>query len=171
MNRTVGAGLLAAVLLGGVAPGAMAEWVRFRITPKDLSQQEMSLTVATRKAAGEVQFDVTLGPKRRAISPFTSMDLYLIDGKRAQKRTVPVHWMDGRATGSFRVPVAALDRSRLEIREQGYEQARDEDGNPLTGPRGKTQYRMTLGGIAYWFRLRDFAQPWGAAPKGPQLEQ
>jgi len=53
------------------------------------------------------------------------------------------------------------EKSRFEIREQGWEVVRDSKGQVLKDRHGKPETEMTLGGQAYWFYLKDFA----GAPK------
>ena len=156
--------ILAGVLALAGARRALAVWSQSQIMPGYASAGDHAVTVTTKRDGSLVQFDVSVQSKnaKRPISPYADGNLSVIQGDDFwSDAQVEPHWKDDTVSFRFKVSAKALEKSRFEIREQGWEVVRDSKGQVLKDRHGKPETEMTLGGQAYWFYLKDFA----GAPK------
>ncbi len=161
MRARVGSALLAAVLALTGTRAAWAVWTEYQVTSKSTLDWDRSLRVdvAPESAVFRVRIDLAAKSGKRPLSPFTSAHLTLVQDDRLQGE-MPVYtdWDRGHVHLSFKIAKMALDRSRLEIREQGWTYLRDATGAVLRDRHGKPEAKLTLGGEAYWFLLKDFIE-------------
>lgn len=152
--------LLAASLTIG---GSARPWVEVQIVPKYLAQYDRSFEIKTKDVDEHwKQFEISVRAKagKRMLSPFTSGYLALITSEEfAADVPVEVHQKGDRTAFWFRISRKALESSKFEIREQGWEPVYDAKGQPTRDAVGKPIYEMTLGGQAFWLYLKDFAAP------------
>jgi len=161
MKKTAFLLALAGLLLGGRAKHAYAIWTQQQITPKSLDYLERSWTFKAKAVEGLKQVEITVAPKagKKALSPFTSGHLSILDGDRyVGEIPVEVRRESGRVSFWFRLSPEALAKSKFEVREQAYGVYSDAQGNPVKDTDGKPKVEQMLGGQAYWLYLRDFVE-------------
>lgn len=156
---------LAAVLVVAASREAAAVWVQSRLTPQGLNDGDRVFTVKQEMRDGLKQFSVTVTPKGKPLSPFANGSLQVIQGdKTVAVMPVTGTWKKGSVSFWFRVSREALAQSRFDYAEQAYWKVKNEEGEPAPDPERTGRYQMTLGGQAWYFFLRDFAEA-GEPPK------
>jgi hypothetical protein len=155
----------ALALIGVAARPASAVWVESQLTPRGLSDGDRVFSIHQEMRDGLKQFSVTVTPKGKPLSPFASGKLQVIQGDRTVA-IMPVTgtWKKGSVSFWFRVSPEALGQSRFDYAEQAYMKAERGAGEPAPDPERTGRYEMTLGGQAWYFFLRDFAEA-GEPPK------
>lgn len=165
MKRTIPIAVLAAALLAAAAQKAHALWLEVHLTPKNLSFQEHTFTVTAADRDSQKQFQVTVAPKAKPISPFVlvQIDVNTSDHHFA---TVPVEVKReaGKLTCWFRLAPESLANSRFEIHESFYTVARDAQGNPQRDAQGNPKTEIMMGGTYYWFHPAEFLGTSAADP-------
>lgn len=152
--------ILGAVLALAGARQAWAVWSQSQITPGYAVAADHAVTVTTKRDGSLVQFDVSVTSKdaKRPISPYADGSLSVVQGDDFwSEATVKPYWKGDTLNFRFKVSARALEKSRFEIREQGWTYLHDSKGGLLKDSHGKPETEMTLGGQAYWFYLKDFA--------------
>jgi hypothetical protein len=158
MTRSAPYWMLATLLLALGARQAGAVWVDTQLTPKMLDQHRISFQVRVKDAGGLKEFEVTVTPKQRKLSPVLTARLTLGDGDTMQGY-VPLQGEreDGKVRFWFRVSEKSPASSKFEFGEHGYGRLKDARKNPLKDEWGNDRYIGMPGGQGYWFYLRDFA--------------
>lgn len=152
--------ILAGVLALACARQALAVWAESQILPGYAAAADHAVTVSTKRDGSLVQFDVSVKAKdgKRPISPYADGNLSVVQGDDFwSEATVKPYWKGDTVNFRFKVSAKALEQSRFEIREQGWTYLHDGKGELLKDSHGKPETEMTLGGQAYWFYLKDFA--------------
>lgn len=135
---------------------ALALWVQIQVTANGVANGQ-EITVTTKDVEQFKQFDVTLAPHPRDVSPFLGGQLSLIANDK-WVASVPVSESrhNGAATYTFRVAPDAIAKSSFTISASAYAPA-DKQGNYFgTAMIGKKKVQQVMGGTMYEFKLKDF---------------
>lgn len=141
---------------------ALAVWTEIQITPKYMKSGDRSFTIHVKDRDGLKEFEIIEEStrKERIISPFAHANLTIMkDGESVGMIPVEVKNEAMKLTCWFRVSEKTIEGSRFELREQGFAPVHSFGAFPDRARIGNNEYEMTLGGQAFWFKLKDFATP------------
>lgn len=154
MQRTSLRALIAAALLTMLLPKAYALWSEVQLTPKNLSNDNLTFTIKTKDVEKLTRFEVTVTPKAgKKLSPFLAARLSIANADTFVG-TVPVEEKraeDGSVRYWFRVSPKFLSNSRFDFDVGNYVEGK--------GKRPHPKVEQIMGGSSYWFFLRDFTAP------------
>ena len=136
----------------------LALWLSIPVT-KNAVIDGQEFTVTTKHVEQFIEFDVTLAPHPRDVSPFLLGQLSLIsDDKWVASVPVSEKRDNGKVTYWFRVMPEAVAESTFEISASAFAPAAKETRFPFdTAMIGKQKVEQIMGGIMYNLKLKDFA--------------
>lgn len=143
------------VLLTGAAcaPTAVrALTISQQLSPKDLESRDQTFRVKVTHKDDLLQFEFSVEPHGRQLSPFLFGDLELYSAERhlGYVRVEPERTGD-KVRYWFRVSDQIAADSRFTFRENVYRTVKDAQGH--------SHPEMMIGGREYWIRLGDFVEP------------
>ncbi len=149
-------GMGALTLLAFAARPAFALWRLSRLTTNGV-YDEQQFTVKTRDVDNLTEFEVSIAPHPRAVSPFLTGQLSLI----AQDKwvaSVPVmeRCEKDTVTYTFRVAPDAVAQSMLEVHASFYAPAQNVRSPFSTAMLNNQKVEQIMGGTIYQMKLKDF---------------
>lgn len=146
----IGSSLLP-TLLCPIRPAA-ALTVSEQITPKNLDSPDLTFRVHVTRKDDLLQFELTVEPHGRRLSPFLfgDLELYSDNGHVGYIRVEPER-TKAQVRYWFRVSDRLTANSRFTFRENAYQTVKDPDG--------RSHDEIFIGGREYWFRVGDFTEP------------
>jgi hypothetical protein len=136
---------------------ALALWVQMNVTANGVyGEQQITVKVTDREQFK--QFEVTLAPKPKAVSPFLTGQLSMIAGDR-WVASVPVSEKreNGVVTYTFRVTPDAVMQSSFAINAGAYAPPYSRAGVFDTAMLGKQKVQQVMGGTVYELKLKDLS--------------
>jgi hypothetical protein len=136
---------------------ALALWVEIAVTTNGVVDGQQ-LTVTTKDVEQFKQFEVTLVPHPRDVSPFLTGQLSLIANDK-WVASVPVSEKreNGTVKYSFRVAPDAVAQSSFSIHASAYAPTGKDGSFFATAMLGKIKVQQIMGGTIYALKLKDFA--------------
>jgi hypothetical protein len=162
-RNTLWLGVLPIVgLMVFAARPALALWLEISVTTNGVVDGQQ-ITVTTNDVEQFKQFEITLVPHPRDVSPFLTGQLSLIANDK-WVASVPVSEKreNGTVTYSFRVAPDAIAQSSFSIHASAYVPVGKDGGYFGTAMLGKHKVQQIMGGTIYALKLRDFV---GAKPR------
>ena len=146
-------GLTTFIAGAACAPTAVrALTISERLSPGGLEAKEQSFRIKVSRKEDLVQFEFSVEPHGRQLSPFLfgDLELYSPDRHLGYIRVEPERTGD-KVRYWFRVSDRVATDSRFTFRENFYQTVKDAQGH--------SRPEKVIGGRAYWFRLGDFLEP------------
>ncbi|HZO90580.1 MAG TPA: hypothetical protein VFB38_19790 [Chthonomonadaceae bacterium] len=145
------------ILLLCIALPAFALWVQIPVTANGIYDGQR-FTIKVTDHEQFKQFQITLAPASKEVSPFLNGTLSLI-AQDQWVASVPVaeHREKGIVTYTFRVVPGALAQSSFEISASAFAPARGGPSPFGTAMLGKRKVEQLMGGTIFTIKLSDFA--------------